>query len=103
MEHSTFSLRTSSTFLFCHDLIEGRALIFMSRSGKGISITYPTISLHAISRSEFGPSIYCQLDETIDMEVEPTPDEQDAMELRELRINTTESSRKTVSFLSNVG
>jgi nucleotide-sensitive chloride channel 1A len=66
----------------------------MSTSGKGLQVTYPTISLHAISRADFGPSIYCQLDESIDVEEEPTPDEEDAMEMRELRINTrSEESR----------
>lgn len=37
----------------------------MSTTGKGFQITYPSITLHAISRSGEGPaSIYCQLDET---------------------------------------
>lgn len=41
------------------------ALVFMSTTGKGFQITYPSITLHAISRSGEGPaSIYCQLDET---------------------------------------
>lgn len=41
------------------------ALVFMSITGKGFQITYPSITLHAISRSGEGPaSIYCQLDET---------------------------------------
>jgi len=30
----------------------------------GFQIEYPAITLHAISRGESGPSIYCQLDET---------------------------------------
>lgn len=30
----------------------------------GFQIQYPAITLHAISRGEPGPSIYCQLDET---------------------------------------
>lgn len=30
----------------------------------GFKIEYPAITLHAISRGESGPSIYCQLDET---------------------------------------
>ncbi|KAG8834033.1 hypothetical protein FRC17_009671 [Serendipita sp. 399] len=60
-------------------------LIFWSATGKGLQVTYPTISLHAISRAEYGPSIYCQLDETLDAEEEPAAD--DEMELRELRIN----------------
>ncbi|KZT68504.1 hypothetical protein DAEQUDRAFT_671393 [Daedalea quercina L-15889] len=39
------------------------ALVFMSASGRGWSVEYPSITLHAISRAESGPSIYCQLDE----------------------------------------
>lgn len=31
----------------------------------GFQIEYPAITLHAISRSESGLSIYCQLDETL--------------------------------------
>jgi nucleotide-sensitive chloride channel 1A len=30
----------------------------------GFQIEYPAITLHAISRGESGPSIYCQLDDT---------------------------------------
>ncbi len=30
----------------------------------GFEIKYPAITLHAISRGESGPSIYCQLDES---------------------------------------
>ncbi|KAG8773908.1 hypothetical protein FRC15_001693, partial [Serendipita sp. 397] len=61
-------------------------LIFWSATaGKGLQVTYPTISLHAISRAKFGPSIYCQLDETLDVDEEPSADEE--LELRELRIN----------------
>ncbi|PPQ64141.1 hypothetical protein CVT24_008771 [Panaeolus cyanescens] len=44
------------------------ALTFMSTTGNGFEITYPTITLHALSRAATGPSqgapsIYCQLDE----------------------------------------
>ena len=70
-------------------------LIFWSAAGKGLQITYPTISLHAISRAELGPSIYCQLDETLDGEDEPTPDEEDAMEMRELRLNVQSEASRT--------
>lgn len=38
-------------------------LAFMSPSGRGFQVEYPTITLHAISRAESGPSIYCQLEE----------------------------------------
>ena len=35
----------------------------MSDTGRGFQIEYPAITLHAVSRGERGPSIYCQLDE----------------------------------------
>ncbi|KAF8207211.1 regulator of volume decrease after cellular swelling-domain-containing protein [Mycena galopus ATCC 62051] len=38
-------------------------LVFMSTTGRGFQIEYPAITLHAVSRAEAGPSIYCQLDE----------------------------------------
>ncbi|KAF5391267.1 hypothetical protein D9757_001987 [Collybiopsis confluens] len=39
-------------------------LVFMSRTGKGFQIEYPSITLHAVSRRDASPSIYCQLDES---------------------------------------
>lgn len=39
-------------------------LVFFSATGRGFQIEYPSITLHAVSRTESGPSIYCQLDET---------------------------------------
>ncbi|KAJ7650641.1 regulator of volume decrease after cellular swelling-domain-containing protein [Roridomyces roridus] len=38
-------------------------LVFMSTTGRGFQIEYSAITLHAVSRGETGPSIYCQLDE----------------------------------------
>lgn len=35
----------------------------MSNTGHGFQIEYPSITLHAISRQDGQPSIYCQLDE----------------------------------------
>lgn len=41
------------------------ALYFMSfTSGRGLQIDYPAITLHAISRAESGPCVYCQIDDT---------------------------------------
>ncbi|KAF9000642.1 regulator of volume decrease after cellular swelling-domain-containing protein [Cyathus striatus] len=37
-------------------------LVYMSSTGKGFQVEYPSITLHAISRGD-SPSIYCQLDE----------------------------------------
>lgn len=49
------------------------ALFFISTTGKGFQITYPSITLHAISRSGEGPpSIYCQLDETDYSQIQTT-------------------------------
>ena len=36
----------------------------MSKSGKGFQIEYPSITLHAVSKGDTSPSIYCQLDES---------------------------------------
>ncbi|KAF9790279.1 regulator of volume decrease after cellular swelling-domain-containing protein [Thelephora terrestris] len=59
-------------------------LAFMSVTGRGFQIEYPSITLHAISRNESGSSIYCQLDET------PAGDlpahEEDDTPMRELKI-----------------
>jgi nucleotide-sensitive chloride channel 1A len=56
----------------------------MSVTGRGFQLEYPSITLHAISRTESGPSIYCQLDET------PAGDQPDNGEddspMRELKI-----------------
>ena len=35
-----------------------------STTGRAFQIEYPSITLHAISRGESGPFIYCQLDES---------------------------------------
>ena len=65
----------------------------MSTSGKGFQVPYTTITLHAISRADLAPSIYCQLDEAQAQEEEPTQDEEAELEMRELRIvpSTAES------------
>ncbi|KAH7912318.1 regulator of volume decrease after cellular swelling-domain-containing protein [Hygrophoropsis aurantiaca] len=59
------------------------ALVFSS-PGRSFQIEYPAITLHAVSRSASGPSIYCQLDES-------SPDvsadnEDDISAMRELSI-----------------
>ncbi|KAJ7646774.1 regulator of volume decrease after cellular swelling-domain-containing protein [Roridomyces roridus] len=56
-------------------------LVFMSTTGRGWQIEYPSITLHAMSRGEAGPSIYCQLDESVGS----SNDDGDA-EMRELSI-----------------
>ena len=75
-------------------------LVFMSTSGKGFQVPYTTITLHAISRSDLAPSIYCQLDEAQAQEEEPTQDEEAELEMRELRIipSTSESCESCVNL-----
>lgn len=69
------------------NLLLNSVLIFMSDMGRGFQIEYPAITLHAVSRGERGPSIYCQLDEHAG---EPNAviqeDEQGDSEMRELTI-----------------
>ena len=59
-------------------------LAFISTTGRGFQVEYPSITLHAISRNESGPSVYCQLDETPAGD-QPGNDEDDSP-MRELRI-----------------
>ncbi|KAH7919374.1 hypothetical protein BV22DRAFT_1040967 [Leucogyrophana mollusca] len=59
------------------------ALVFSS-PGRAFQIEYPAITLHAVSRSESGPSIYCQLDESAQDAQEDGED--DASAMRELSI-----------------
>jgi nucleotide-sensitive chloride channel 1A len=59
-------------------------LVFFSTSGRGFQVEYPSITLHAVSRGESGPSIYCQLDETCEEQNGAAEDEYS--EMRELSI-----------------
>ncbi|KDR78948.1 hypothetical protein GALMADRAFT_244609 [Galerina marginata CBS 339.88] len=62
-------------------------LVFMSTTGTGFQIEYPAITLHAVSRGESGPSIYCQLDESIGTEnAASAADENAVTDMRELSI-----------------
>ncbi|KAG9017522.1 hypothetical protein FRB90_000947 [Tulasnella sp. 427] len=76
-------------------------LAFILPSGKGFSVTYPRITLHAVSRSEStGPYVYCQLDET--PEGVQVPEDEDA-EMSELKIipGDIESVEKIFEALSH--
>lgn len=101
IERCTQSCRPS----FCsssHSL--SSVLAFISTTGRGFQLEYPSITLHAISRAESGPCVYCQLDET------PTGDEpengEDDSPMRELKIvPEREGARKfphTVELYPNV-
>lgn len=60
----------------------------MATSGRGIQVEYPVITLHAVSRADSRPSIYCQLDESAgiaEQDVEPGNEEDDTP-MRELSI-----------------
>ncbi|KAF8968030.1 regulator of volume decrease after cellular swelling-domain-containing protein [Flammula alnicola] len=61
-------------------------LAFMSTTGAGFQIEYPAITLHAVSRGESGPSIYCQLDESIGTENGVAADDDAVTDMRELTI-----------------
>ena len=51
-------------------LFSPSALFFISTSGRGLSFDYPSITLHAISRADSGPSLYCQLDDSLEVIVD---------------------------------
>jgi chloride channel, nucleotide-sensitive, 1A len=59
----------------------------MSTTGVGFQIEYPAITLHAVSRGESGPSIYCQLDDSFGQVNGNSPENEDEdSEMRELTI-----------------
>ncbi|PIL29890.1 transporter [Ganoderma sinense ZZ0214-1] len=60
-------------------------LVFLSATGRGFQVDYPSITLHAISRATAGPSIYCQLDEPCAPDA-LDDDEESASHMRELVI-----------------
>ncbi|KAI9001522.1 regulator of volume decrease after cellular swelling-domain-containing protein [Trametes punicea] len=69
-------------------------LVFMSASGRGFQVEYPSITLHAISRGEKGPSIYCQLDDAAATQIDEQPqnDDEDIPPMRELSIIPKDST-----------
>ena len=64
-------------------------LVFQSSTtGRAFQIEYPSITLHAISRGESGPFIYCQLDDSpvgADADADADADE-DVLQMRELSL-----------------
>ncbi|KAF4613912.1 hypothetical protein D9613_007854 [Agrocybe pediades] len=62
-------------------------LVFMSSNGVGFQVEYRAITLHAVSRGESGPSLYCQLDESYGTENAASADnDDDYTDMRELTI-----------------
>jgi len=67
-------------------------LAFVSETGKGFQVDYPTITLHAIARGDTGPSIYCQLDENPQNQDGQANDSEEIPDMRELRLLPTDPS-----------
>jgi hypothetical protein len=76
----------------------------MSASGSsGFQIPYPAITLHAVSRGEAGPSIYCQLDDTYSpnsVNGATDQDDENDTDMRELVIVPSNSNtRETINIV----
>jgi chloride channel, nucleotide-sensitive, 1A len=67
-------------------------LAFLSDTGKGIQIVYPTITLHAIARGEAGPTIYCQLDEG--SQGDGAIETEEVQDMRELKLLPTDPASR---------
>lgn len=63
-----YSLFGLCGFQDAHYSLTCSILAFTSSTGRSFQVEYPSITLHAISRSGPRPSIYCQLDESEDPE-----------------------------------
>lgn len=66
-------------------------LAFLSETGKGFQIEYPTITLHAIARGEVEPTIYCQLDEALQGQGDGVETEE-VQDMRELKLTPTNAA-----------
>ncbi|KAG6848483.1 hypothetical protein H0H93_016628 [Arthromyces matolae] len=66
-------------------ILSSSLIYFSPTKSIGFSITYPSITLHAISRSGDAPSIYCQLDAGPSPDADPEDEEADTF-LQELSI-----------------
>lgn len=67
----------------------------MAPSGsKGFTVPYPNITLHAVSRSDTGTSIYCQIDPNPEANavVNESNDDGDVIEMIELTLTPSDSS-----------
>ena len=79
-------------------------LVFMSATGRGFQVEYPSITLHAISRAETGPSIYCQLDEGVASQEGAQENEGEDSPMRELILIPKDSTaRRSLIILSKAG
>ena len=74
-------------------------LIFMSSTGKGLQVEYPSITLHAISRANNVPSIYCQLDES-SSETTAVNEDEEIPDMRELII--TPKAAESCMFTTSI-
>ena len=64
-----------------------------STTGRAFQIEYPSITLHAISRGESGPFVYCQLDDSPEVAVDGG--EEDVLPMRELSLTPQPSDSRT--------
>ncbi|TFK97011.1 regulator of volume decrease after cellular swelling-domain-containing protein [Pterulicium gracile] len=77
-------------------ITESALFYFSQTTSKGFRIEYPSITLHAISRAASGPSIYCQLDESVPGAA-PQPEDEDAP-MREMNLTPTDTSNLDIIF-----
>lgn len=84
-------------------MLHSSVLAFISTaSGRGFEVAYPSITLHAISRTDTASYIYCQLDDPQAAEgTAGVEDEgEDETEMHELRLIPQASSSRTSQLLN---
>jgi chloride channel, nucleotide-sensitive, 1A len=90
-------LGVRSTRLTTSMPVASSVLAFQSSSGRAFQIEYPSITLHAISRGDSGPFVYCQLDEPPATDAPPPDGEDegdDALGMRELSLTPQDSASR---------
>ena len=68
-----------------------------STTGRAFQIEYPSITLHAISRGESGPFVYCQLDDSPAGADGDADAGEDVLHMRELSLTPQPSDSRASS------
>ena len=88
-------LTTSKRFL-----VPCSVLAFQSSTGRAFQIEYPSITLHATSRGDSDPFVYCQLDESPAADAAPSDgDEDGTLSMRELSLTPQDSGARAFRHL----
>ena len=80
------------------DVASNSVLVYHSSTGRTLQVEYPSIALHATSRGDSSPYVYCHLDEPPAADA-PAPDADDTLVMRVLLLTPQDPASR--EFRSN--